>query len=149
MRIWLDSTKNYMPTRTQHLLDVSEKETVVADAQNTLTEVAPGVWAATSVAYTIFPPTLPAESPPRKSAVSTVTQREKTSLRGFTEVATLALARDGKTLATSGGSSAASALSLWDVDTGKQRKTFSGPRSPGTPRPVLLVTNLKAHRRTQ
>lgn len=80
-RVWLDSTKNFMPTRIQHFsLSNSDKETLVAQIDNTLEEVQPGVWAPVKSVMCHFAP----GSPPRKGQEVTVAvdlQRSKFSLQ--------------------------------------------------------------------
>jgi hypothetical protein len=72
LRVWLDSRKNFLPTKIQHLLNESGKEIVSAEFRNTLTEVAPAVWAVTESAFSNFPPILQTESPPKEATVGTV-----------------------------------------------------------------------------
>jgi hypothetical protein len=55
-RIWLDSTKDFLPKKIQHLLAVDDKEIVFAQIENTLSKVAPGIWAITESVVTGYPP---------------------------------------------------------------------------------------------
>jgi hypothetical protein len=73
-RVWLDSTKNFLPTRVQRLLEVSGEDVVYTQSEHTLEEVEPGVWVPTRVvtSHYPYPSTVPSESP-LKSAESVLT----------------------------------------------------------------------------
>jgi hypothetical protein len=61
-RIWLDSGKNFLPSRIQDLLESSGEEFVYTDAEQTLEEVQPGVWAPVRSVFTHYPS--PSTHPP-------------------------------------------------------------------------------------
>ena len=66
-RVWLDLTKNALPSRIEYLLSIDGREVVYRRCDNSLDEVAPGVWAPVKVVTSGFPPIVQADVPPRRA----------------------------------------------------------------------------------
>jgi hypothetical protein len=80
-RVWLDRTKNYLPRRIEMLLAVPDKdvEVVTWRCDNTLEEVAPGVWAPMKSVVNGFPQIVQKEEPAIKTFVGLISVSRKWS----------------------------------------------------------------------
>ncbi len=72
IRVWLDASRNFMPTRIQHLLEESGEEVVATEWENTLAEVGPNVWAVASSLVSGYAPVKSEKANPLKTFTTEV-----------------------------------------------------------------------------